>query len=249
MTLNILIILFLLVSTLCMLIAAFKFSKKYDGKKGFWTKTLSVAAAIVIPQFIIQCVWALGSLNKITYVVMISCVIVLFMMILVFLINLVFWKLKNRKEMMLSSVIAICILLVNARIASALIPFSVSYFMNQYSDSIVQLENYNKENGIYPEKLDIQQNTRKFKDYYYKTFNDGKDYALYVTVGEYLWGHCSDTNSAECTPEKWLFNKDGSRQWLEIPEWFVIKKMGNSKNGKWLIWLINRVPAKENNNG
>ncbi|MGN0014457.1 MAG: hypothetical protein ACI37T_03465, partial [Candidatus Gastranaerophilaceae bacterium] len=229
----------------CLLITAFKFSKKYDGKQGFWIKTLSVVTAIVMPQFIIQCAWALGSLNKLTYVVMISCVVVLFLMILVFLINLVFWKLKNRKVMMLSCAIAICMLLVNARIISAIIPFSVSYFLNQYNDSIVQLENYNKENGTYPKTLDIEQNTRKFKDYYYKTFNDGKAYALYVAVGQGVWSHCSDINAAECTPEKWLFNKDGSRQWLEIPEWFSVHKMGDSHKNTWTTWVISRAPVKK----
>lgn len=248
MVLNIILACVVSLAIIILFIIANKFTKNIEGIKGFWIKVLAYMAAIAIPPMVLCYVWVIGNISQITELMLVFYSILTIILILIFLVNLIGWKLKNRKEMMTASFLTIVILILNTRLSLSLIPFSIVNSLEKYyGPSLEKIEQYKNEKGMYPQETVIEVINTKYNNFYYKTFNDSKDFALYVAVGQGLWSNCSDTNADACTPDKWLFKKDGSPQWLEIPEWFSVQKTGDSqsKNNKWTSWVINKVPVKK----
>lgn len=127
-----------------------------------------------------------------------------------------------------------CILVVFIPfLISKIIKINTIVKLNYYNSVINYLENYKKENGIYPSNINPKMfDLTAFKYYDYKTFNENKEYILYVgnnkpefknknwesdSLMEYKY--CSDKTSKYCT--QYSTNCDNLNGWLYCSVYYV----------------------------
>lgn len=240
MNINILLLGIITISTVCLVLLAKRYVKNIESQKGFWIKIFSFVFAILIPQFILQYLFVFGLNSKIYDSVMLSICIVYVGVLLTGVVNLLFWKLKNRKFMILFSIITYILLFIHSQVLNYITPFVIERKINKEYGTIIQnIEKIKENSGFYPDNISVNSEKFFFKYYYYKTFDDKKNYALYIANGEYLWNYCSYKNSINCFPDKWLFFKDNEKQWEKIPQNFLLKiHKENIGIGKYIIWHI-----------
>lgn len=219
MILNIALGIFIVFLTIILLFTAKKYTKNFVGRKGFCLKVFLTMMAIVIPQAILQDICVFLPLNKITYMTMATTSFIILILFFIFLFYLFFWKLKNRNFMLAISCVTAVILYLHSIFVLYCVPFSLEKSINkEYGKTVENIEIIKTKSGLYPENIDINTSEFEHPNYYYRNFDKGNNFVLYIGVGQSLWSYCSDKNSENCFPDKWLFLKDGTNQWIEIPE-------------------------------
>lgn len=190
-------------------------------ENAFWKLLLAMYAAICLPITIFQIIYLIIVYNSaltpnLTMVLNTNFVASLAIPAILFIVYLIFWKLKNRKFILLLCTICFLTAIIELNAILGIIP---NIIVNTIKNEPVfeYLEKYKAVNGVYPQ--DIKNIKTKYSTNY-KTFNNGSDFAIHFGINRPVWTYCtSDTeNDENCHLEKWLFNKDGQTQWIAIPE-------------------------------
>lgn len=92
------------------------------------------------------------------------------------------------------------------------------YYLKKYDPIIEQIEEYKAKNGAYPKK--VEDSAKKYKNFYYYTRNNDKDYILRVSnYYTKVFNYCSNKEFDECHPHKTNYaDYIQFGKWIEIIE-------------------------------
>lgn len=237
-----------LITTVCILLIN-KYFRNAEFKNKFWKHLFSIAGAISIPQLLLMLGYIFcGTLyslpdfleDEFLYLIVINFSVTFLLLILLFLINLIFWKLKNRKFMLLLSVFAFLFLLLGGNLIGYLMPVKINSELKEYNNIFEYLQNYKDRKGEYPENLnEFSFSNYKYPHNYYKLSEDKNKFSLYLPIGEEeLWAYCSDQNDS-CIPDEWCFWKDYQYKWSSVSEEDK-NRLELKKFDKWNIYFLGK---------
>ncbi len=123
------------------------------------------------------------------------------------------------KPTYLAAIFGIGLIMLSLEIDQKISDITAKNKLDKYDVIIDDIENYKKQNGVYPQKID--DNVQEFEQFYYNPVNSGMDYIL--TVGDSyisLYKYCSSEKPDGCHPqatERVLYEKYG--RWIKAVEY------------------------------
>ena len=119
-------------------------------------------------------------------------------------------KRNRRITVLLLLTMPFVLLLVTLKFFSFVEYHKTAYELKKYQPLIDSINEYKKENDIYPDNIEkIEVNSKKFPYYTYETYNNKQDYIFLVNDSEYdpkfpssgIYRYCSNINLDDCNPE------------------------------------------------
>lgn len=122
------------------------------------------------------------------------------------------------KTVILTAIFGVGLIILSESVISKIDDITAQSKLEKYEIIIENIENYKKQNGVYPQK--IEDNVQKFKQFYYNTKNSDKDYIL--TVGDsYItqYNYCSSEELEGCYPQKTNYaSYEKYGKWIKVVE-------------------------------